>query len=233
MELRTADKERQWIYVQGETNSEKKLEGEVSLYFPNGEIFEGRMRNGQPTTGIYVFRAGCYYVGAIANTNAEGEGRFEDQSTGYVYQGSWSKSLPHHHGAEQYSNGDSYEGNMVYGAKFGEGTYRYADGRVYTGSFYFNQSDGQGRMTYPDGSIYEGHWKMGRYDGKGKFRWANNETYEGDYLEGQRQGQGRYTFRNGSYYEGGWANGKQSGQGVFCEGYDEIKGQWEDGQFLG
>jgi hypothetical protein len=200
MELKRTNKERRWIYVRGETNSENKLEGEVSLHFPNGEIFEGRMQNGQPTNGIYVFKAGSYYVGAIANMNAEGEGRFEDQPTGYVYQGNWSKSLPHHHGTEKYSNGDSYEGNMVYGAKFGEGTYRYADGRVYAGSFYFNQSDGQGKMTYPDGSVYEGHWKMGRYDGKGRFRWPNNETYEGDYLEGQREGKGRYTFRNSSYY---------------------------------
>jgi len=42
--------------------------------------------------------------------NAEGEGRFENNDTGYSYEGSWAKSLPHGRGTEVYANGDRFEG---------------------------------------------------------------------------------------------------------------------------
>ena len=52
------------------------MHGEVVLYFPNGEIFEGFVKNRSPIEGIYVFKKGCFYVGEMSQFNAEGKGRY-------------------------------------------------------------------------------------------------------------------------------------------------------------
>jgi len=52
------------------------LSGELTIYFPAGEIFAGKMQNNQPIYGIFAFREGCFYVGNMKDLNAEGYGRY-------------------------------------------------------------------------------------------------------------------------------------------------------------
>jgi hypothetical protein len=49
----------------------------------------------EPVEGAFIFKKGCFYVGDISRFNAEGFGRYENADSGYTYEGSWSKSLPH------------------------------------------------------------------------------------------------------------------------------------------
>lgn len=82
------------VYCRGVLRN-KEIDGEVTLYFPKGEIFEGTIISKQPVEGAFVFKKGCFYTGEISNNNAEGNGRYENHDSGYTYEGTWSKSLPH------------------------------------------------------------------------------------------------------------------------------------------
>lgn len=180
VEVRRAEG-RQTVHGRGGSRS-GGLSGSAVLYFPSREVFKGDLQESRPTFGVFVFRSGCFYAGEMRGFNAEGEGRFENRDSGYAYEGSWAKSLPHGRGSESYANGDHFEGELMYGAKFGTGTYRFGSGDLYEGSFYYNQSDGRGKVSYANGNRYEGEWKFGLFSGHGCFRWANGEAYEGQYL---------------------------------------------------
>ena len=64
-----------WIVLKGPKMG-KEISGEMTIYFPKGQIFEGKIIDNRPTFGIYIFKKGCYYFGDISSFNAEGRGKY-------------------------------------------------------------------------------------------------------------------------------------------------------------
>lgn len=62
MEIEDEDNNPQVVYCKGVLQN-NKLEGEVKIYFPRGEIFEGKIVDMEPVEGAFVFKKGCFYVG--------------------------------------------------------------------------------------------------------------------------------------------------------------------------
>nr|CAD7400991.1 unnamed protein product [Timema cristinae] len=72
---------------EGERNDSNQRHGQGRALLPNGDVYEGKYRNGKRHgRGLYVFRGGARY------------------------EGQWKKGVKHGEGKFQYPDGSWYEG---------------------------------------------------------------------------------------------------------------------------
>lgn len=134
---------------------------ERTLFFPNGDRYEGDLVNLKPhCRGSFTFASGNRYVGDFVDGIPTGKAIFF------------------------WSFGDIYEGHFIGGIRFGEGTYIWANGEKYVGHFIGGLANGQGIFTWPDGKKYEGSFFNGLANGIGIYSWPDGEKFVAFFVNG-------------------------------------------------
>ncbi len=120
--------------------AEQSLEDVRVVEFPNGDRYEGQVRDGLlDGWGVYYF------------------------SNGDRYEGRFRSDLKHGYGVLYFHNGDVYKGAFSNDRRDGEGTYLFAGGARYTGQFRDGKRHGRGRYEYENGQVVVGEFKDGEY----------------------------------------------------------------------
>ncbi|CAG9329405.1 unnamed protein product [Blepharisma stoltei] len=205
-------------------------EGQGTLTFPSGEIFQGIFFNGL----------------------RHGFGIFE--GNGYYYKGDWDNDQIHGFGTMNYPNGSTFTGEWEH-ENPRNGTLKWADG-IYTGELNTYCLQGQGKLITIDGDIKKGTWVRGKLNGNGEIKLKNGHRYSGifvdDYLDGKGaleteeffvegwfkkskpHGFATKKWYNGDIYEGFFLKGKPNGKGCLKNDNGDIyKGDYIRGKLNG
>lgn len=134
--------------------------GKGSLFFEDGEGFEGDFSDGQYSFGTYYYPTGERYVGEFVNNQSSGKGVYY-WTDGRIYTGQWSHDNCNGYGTLSYSNGDKYEGRFKNGAISGKGTMYYSNGDRYVGHWIDGEKTGKGTFYFSDGSKQKEVWENG------------------------------------------------------------------------
>nr|CAD7260652.1 unnamed protein product [Timema shepardi] len=143
---------------EGGRNDSNQRHGQGRALLPNGDVYEGKYRNGKRHGGgLYVFRGGARYEGQWKKGVKHGEGRFH-YPDGSWYEGEWKRDMRHGYGAYHYPNGDVYEGSWRKNLRHGLGTYTYqSSGTKFMGSWVDETMEGRGQLIHPK-HRYHGTW---------------------------------------------------------------------------
>ena len=131
----------------------------------NGEVYEGKFKNGKISgKGIYKYKD-VIYIGDFDNNIRQGKG--EKITKHYYYKGEFNKDKIDGYGKIQFMN--SKEGKMEY-----------------EGFFKDNKIEGSGIIKWSNGNVYEGYVKNGKMNGYGRFIPKNGVAYKGFFVDGIR-----------------------------------------------
>ena len=131
----------------------------------NGEVYEGKFKNGKINgKGIYKYRD-ILYIGDFENNIRQGKG--EKITKDYYYKGDFNNDKIDGYGRIQFINS--------------------SDGKSeYEGFFNKNNIEGKGIMKWRNGNVYEGDVKNGKMNGYGRFIPNNGVPYNGYFKDGIR-----------------------------------------------
>lgn len=122
-----------------------KGSGYCRILNPNGEYFEGLIKNFELLKGLICLENEEFYFSNFQNNCLSGK-------------------------VEQFcSNGDYFKGMMKDGKRSGKGKIKWSDGSYYEGNFKNDQIHGEGKYTYSNGDFYDGYFVNGIKQGKGNF----------------------------------------------------------------
>lgn len=212
------------------------LTGKGILYLRNGKKYEGNFIKGELNGwGRYISSKGiCYeglFIDGILNGKGEiikidenrrkniykgdikifkKEGKGEEKTNDYIYEGDFSKDLKHGNGKIIYNKGDSYEGKFTYGEITGKGFYIWKNNHTYFGDFVGGKMHGKGLYKWTDGNQYEGDYVNNVKEGKGEFKWKDGRIYKGEFKNGRPHGKGLITVK-GITFDAIFENGKYIG----------------------
>ncbi|MBR5612878.1 MAG: TIR domain-containing protein [Bacteroidaceae bacterium] len=166
--------------------AKKKLESDnkQTIYFPNGDRFEGKYENGKYHYGTFYYANGDKYEGEFENEKKHGRGIF------------------------YFANGGRYEGQFVDGKLHGKGTFYMSNGCKYEGEYAKGIRSGQGIFYYTNGDRYEGLFSIGKRHGRGILYYANGERYEGQWKDNKQHGQGTHYYADGTQQTVTYKNGE-------------------------
>lgn len=123
------------------TMSAGKLQGHGTLYFDNGDKFEGEFSDGTRVHGLYIHANGDRYEGPYKNDKPNGFGTF------------------------LFNNGARYTGDFVSGIFQGNGSSTDPAGSRYIGEFHQGLPNGRGTLQLSNGQVFTGQWKDGCLSG--------------------------------------------------------------------
>ena len=212
------------------------LTGKGILYLRNGKSYEGNFYKGELNGwSRYIDNKGiCYeglfikgilngkgeiikidehrrkniFKGDIKNFKKEGKG--EERTNDYFYEGEFSNDLRHGKGKIIYNKGDSYEGQFTEGEITGKGFYTWNNKHTYFGDFIGGKMHGRGLYKWTDGNQYEGEYINNIKEGQGEFKWKDGRIYKGNFQKGKPHGKGLLTV-NGITFDALFENGKYIG----------------------
>ena len=181
------------------------------LFLPNGDIYEGEMKNSTyHGKGKLMFANGDIYEGDFVNGEKSGNGKltFEDKT---VYEGAFEK-----------------------GEFKGTGKMKWPNGYEYSGNFDGPKLCGFGVLLNSSGDIYEGNFDNNLFNGKGKYIFENGDVYEGEFQYGVKRGKGIYNSLNKYEYDGDWDNDLPCGVGILksLNKNGIIKSTWRYGKIV-
>lgn len=175
------DKVVNFSYGSFEGSLNANNEGKGSLYYNDGVIYEGHVKNGL-RHGYGVLKEykitykgtwvndklsgkveaeldGDRYIGVFdENNRLNGNGVFIGKN-GSKYEGEFKNSVFEGQGIYT-SNGNKYVGQFSKHRFNGKGVLYLNDGSKYVGNFVFNKIEGKGTMYYKDGTIETAYWKF-------------------------------------------------------------------------
>ena len=177
------------------------------IFFPNGDIYEGEMKNSVPDG-----------VGKISFSNGES------------YQGDFILGEMSGNGTFIFADKTIYKGGIKNGIFNGEGIIKWNNGTIYNGHFLDSLLCGNGKISNIQGEEYVGNFDKNEFNGKGIYSFSNGDKYEGNFEYGLKKGKGIYqrsdNLPNGEgfiYYQGNklkgfWRNGTLIGSLEIDEG---------------
>lgn len=168
----------------GSLNSSLRMEGEGTLEYSTGDVYEG------------TFSAGVI----------SGHGVFS-YANGDVYDGEFANGMKNGKGVYTWFDGSSYDGDFVDDRKDGFGVYRWADGSTYSGGYKNELKEGTGIYRFANGDVYSGDFSADARTGFGTYTWANGDEYVGEFYDNEMNGEGEYRFASGRVYTGTFENG--------------------------
>ena len=180
------------------------------IFFPNGDIYEGDIKNSLPHgVGTMEMINGERYKGDFIEGNMTGRGTYIFQDKSY-YCGEIENGIFKGEGSMKWNNETEYHGNFVNSSLQGKGKmYNNIIGEKYIGNFNKNEFDGIGIYYYKNGDIYEGNFDYGKKEGEGKYK--RNDNVEFDLI---------------------WNNDLPNGKGFATLKQNKIKGLWRNGNIL-
>ena len=177
------------------------------IFFPNGNIYEGDIRNSVPHgNGMIIFTNQEIYKGDFENGEMTGKGTFIYSDKSY-YSGKIKNGVFEGKGSIKWNNGTEYHGNFVNSVLSGKGKmYNNNTGEKYVGYFDKNEFHGEGVYTYRNGDIYEGYFEYGNRKGRGKYKRNDKVEFDCIWVDDLPNGNGEVTYNNNKI-KGFWRNG--------------------------
>lgn len=115
-----------------------KANGKGSVFFENGDTFQGSLKDNEMSQGKLYLNNGVTY-----------EGPFQDN----LYEGKGSLTFP---------DKRKYEGDFHEGKRAGFGKYSWPDGAVYEGEWKNGKQHGRGKYTEKNGVVHQGRFHEGK-----------------------------------------------------------------------
>ena len=177
------------------------------IFFPNGDIYEGDIKNSVPHgNGMIIFKNEEIYKGDFENGEMTGKGTFIYSDKSY-YSGKIKNGVFEGKGSIKWNNGTEYHGNFVNSVLSGKGKmYNNNTGEKYVGYFDKNEFHGEGVYTYRNGDIYEGNFEYGNRKGRGKYKRNDKVEFDCIWVDDLPNGNGEVIYNNHKI-KGFWRNG--------------------------
>ena len=213
-------------YIVGQFRyKDKHKYGKGTIYYGNGDIYEGELFDNElEGKGKFISKEGYYYEGQLKKGLKHGKGKVIDIE-GNIYEGEFIDNFFDGHGKYTDKFGHYYIGYFKKGLKCGQGIEYNKNGKIkYEGDFIDDLYDGFGKKYYFDDKIYyEGHFKKGLKHGKGKVIIFEEIFYEGEFVNNLFEGKGKLILGNGDYYIGEFRKGFRRGKGVVYDKNGNFK----------
>jgi hypothetical protein len=180
------------------------------IFFPNGDIYEGEMKNSVPDgVGKISFSNGESYEGNFILGEMSGEGTFI------------------------FADKTIYKGGIKNGIFNGKGIIIWNNGIKYEGHFLDSLLCGNGKISNSQGEEYVGNFDKNEFNGKGVYSFNNGDQYEGNFEYGLKKGKGIYRRNDKIVFEGHWRDDLPNGEGFILYKGNKLKGFWRNGTFVG
>ena len=180
------------------------------IFFPNGDIYEGEMKNSVP-----------YGKGKISFSNGES------------YKGDFILGEMIGKGTFIFSDKTIYKGGIKNGIFNDEGIMKWINGTEYHGNFEDSFLCGKGKIFNIQGEEYEGDFDKNEFNGHGIYLFNNGDEYEGNFEYGIKKGKGRYKRNDKITFEGFWNDDLPNGKGIISYKGNKINGYWRNGNLIG
>ena len=197
----------------GNWNNKLEMEGFGNYILKKEKIFiEGIWNKGILKYGRIYYPNGDIYEGEIRNNLFNGKGKFiyKDNT---IFEGDFIHGEKGNYGKIIYNDKSYYEGQLKNGIPNGKGEFKWINGIYYKGYFNYGKIEGEGEIKSQNGSYYIGNFKNNIFHGKGKFFFNTGSIYDGYYYNGKKNGEGLYNKNNGIKYFGNFYDGKIHGCG--------------------
>ena len=190
--------------------NEKYHGDKCKLQYPNGDIYEGSIREGL----------------------RHGEGKLINKNKSYCYKGFWAYDQKNGKCVEKIGN-ETFYGNYKNGVRDGKCTIIYDNKDKFVGYFKDGKKDGYGKYIYQEGhKTYKGGFKNDLFEGEGEITSDIGYYFKGQFLGGLRHGDKCIEKKEGiREYKGSFRRDKMNGKGVYYWYSGENKGDIYDGEF--
>ena len=180
------------------------------IFFPNGNIYEGEMKDAIPHgKGKIIFSNGDSYKGDFQVGDMTGVGKFI------------------------FADKTIYLGGIKNGVFNGQGKLKWNNGTEYSGNFMDSTLNGKGRISIQGEEKYEGNFEKNEFHGEGIYSFNNGDIYEGNFEFGIKEKKGIYKRNDNIIFEGIWNNDLPNGNGIIYYNNNKLKGFWRNGNLIG
>ena len=217
----------------GNWNEYNEMEG-YGVYYINEHqvVTEGVWIKGNIIFGRIFFVNGDIYEGEMKNSVPHGKGKFQFHS-GEIYNGDFDMGEMTGTGVLIFSDKTIYKGEIKNGIFNGKGQMKWNYGIEYNGYFMDSCLSGKGKIFNIQGEEYDGNFEQNEFHLEGKYSFNNGDSYEGSFEYGIKKGKGIYKRNDKIIFEGIWNNDLPNGNGfIYYEG-NKYKGFWRNGNLIG
>ena len=212
------------------------LTGKGVLNLKNGKKYEGKFLKGELFGWCrYISTKGICYEGIFINGVLDGKGeiiKIDENRRKNIYKGDIKNFKKEGKGEERTSD-YFYEGDFANDLKHGNGKIVYNKGDSYEGQFTNGEITGKGFYTWKNKHTYFGDFVGGKMHGKGLYKWTDGNQYEGEYINNIKEGQGEFKWKDGRIYKGGFEKGRPHGKGLLTVKGITFDAIFDNGKYLG
>ena len=218
----------------GNWNENNQMEGYGIYYIEDRKIVtEGIWHKGNIIYGRIFFPNGDIYEGEMKNSFPDGKGKIS-YANGESYEGDFKQGEMTGKGIYNYSDRTKYIGDIENGFFKGNGKMKWNTGTEYIGSFSDSTLNGKGIIINMQQEKYEGMFEKNEFNGKGIYYYSNGDVYEGNFEFGIKRGNGKFKRSiDNVIFEGNWNDDLPNGNGIIKKNESNIKGFWRNGAFIG
>ena len=213
------------------------LTGKGVLYLKSGKKYKGNFLNGELSGWCrFINSNGICYEGLFTSGILDGKGeiiKIDENRRKNIYRGD-IKNFKKEGKGEEKTNDYIYEGEFLNDLKHGKGKIHYHNnGDYYEGEFKNGVITGKGYYVWKNKHTYLGDFVGGKMHGKGLYKWPDGNEYEGDYINNIKEGEGVFKWKDGRKYKGKFKNGRPHGKGILTVNGISFDAIFENGQYLG
>ncbi len=199
---------------QGNWNKKFKMDGPGKYYLKNDKVLvEGNWEDGELKNGKIFYPNGDIYEGEMKDSLYHGKGKFKSFNDNNIYEGDFVNGEKTGSGKIIFNDETVFEGNFNKGEIKGKGKMTWKNGYEYIGEFNGFILDGKGKLTGPNGESYEGDFVNNLFHGNGKYIYKNGNEYNGEFQYGIKKGKGTFIETDKYIFEGNWDNDLPCGVG--------------------
>lgn len=217
----------------GNWNQNNEMEG-YGIYYINEQkvVTEGIWIKGNIIFGRIFFPNGKIYEGEIKNSVPHGKGKmcFDNRES---YEGDFAMGEMTGNGTFIFADKTVYNGGMRNGLFNGKGKMKWNNGIEYDGNFLDSTFSGKGKIFNVQGEEYEGNFDKNEFNGEGIYSFNNGDEYKGNFEYGIKKGRGVYKRNDKIIFEGNWDDDLPNGNGVIYHNNNKIRGFWRNGNLIG
>ena len=217
----------------GNWNENSEMEG-YGVYYINDQkvVIEGIWIRGNNIFGRIFFPNGDIYEGEMRNSVPDGKGQISF-SNGESYKGDFFLGEMTGKGTFIFADKTIYKGGIKNGVFNDEGIIKWMNGTEYHGYFADSFLCGKGKLFNIQGEEYDGDFDKNEFNGHGIYLFNNGDQYEGTFEYGIKKGKGRYKRNDKVTFEGFWNDDLPNGKGIISYKRNKIKGFWRNGTLNG
>ena len=217
----------------GNWNENSEMEGYGIYYITDKKVVtEGVWIKGNIVFGRIFFINGDIYEGEMKNSVPNGKGKILF-ANGELYKGDFKQGEMTGNGMFIFSDKTEYNGSIENGIFNGKGKMRWVNGTEYDGMFADSSLNGNGVISNIQGEKYKGVFERNEFNGEGIYHYNNGDEYEGNFEYGIKRGKGIYRRNDSVIFEGIWNDDLPNGSGVISYEGNKLKGFWRNGILVG